>query len=310
MTSRIQKTLVGLAIVTATAIAWQGGLAAVGLKDADVPETAKSYLLSGDSGALPGLYALSGPMRTLWKSKGPTERAQEIRDLAAYAKKYVSTPAFEQMYNQWIKTTYHAVDHCMKIDPQADAQKAAANGGVDQMKNQMGAMIAQSMAQIPPQTLKMLFDQDLASWKDDTDKAKIYAQAKQIAPLFQTNPEAWKKQYLLLKSASMGGPSTDAAMATANANTAKMQADATVRNEQMAYDQHKLKVELKKKLQDFATLARSVDFSAQVQTRDRFQYFVKPEYERKSSAWKMLFRLGKEPSLAAATAAEQWLREL
>jgi hypothetical protein len=35
----------------------------------------------------------------------------------------------------------------------------------------MGAMIAQSMGQIPPQTLKMLFDQDLANWKDDADKA-------------------------------------------------------------------------------------------------------------------------------------------
>ncbi len=68
----------------------------------------------------------------------------------------------------------------------------------------------------------MLFDQDLANWKDDTDKAKIYAQAKQIAPLFQTNPEAWKKQYLLLKSASMGGPGTDAGMAAAKAATAKI----------------------------------------------------------------------------------------
>jgi hypothetical protein len=310
MASHIRNTFVALAVCTSTMVAWQGGLAAVGLKDANVPEIAKSYFLSSDSGALPGLYSLSGSMRTLWKSKGPAERAQENRDLAAYAKKYVSTPAFEKMYTEWIRTTYHAVDHGMKIDPQADAQKAIANGGVQQMQSQMGSMIAQSMGQIPPQTLKMLFDQDLANWKDDADKAKIYAQAKQIEPLFKTNPEAWKKQYLLLKSASMGGPSTDAAMTAAKAITAKLQADANVRNEQQAYDQHKLKVELKKRLQDFATLARSMDYAAQVQTRDRFQYFVKPEYERKSSAWKMLFRLGKEPSLAAAAAAEQWLREL
>jgi hypothetical protein len=310
MGSRIRKLLVALAVGSGIAVAWQGGLAAVGLKDADIPEIAKSYLLSGDSGALPGLYSLSGPMRTLWKGKGAAERAQEIRDLAAYAKKYVSTPAFEKMYNEWIKAQYHAVDHGMKIDAQADAQKAVANSGVEQIQSQMGAMIAQSMAALPPQTLKMMFDQDLANWKDDTDQAKIYAQAKQIAPLFQTNPDAWKKQYLLLKSASMGGPSTDAGMTAANTANAKSQADATVRNEQQAYDQHKLKVELKKKLQDFVTLARSVDYAAQVQTRDRFQYFVKPEYERKSSAWKMLFRLGKEPALAAATAAEQWLREL
>lgn len=181
MASHIRNTFVALAVCTSTMVAWQGGLAAVGLKDANVLEIAKSYFLSGDSGAFPGLYSLSGSMRTLWKSKGPAERPQEIRDLAAYAKKYVSTPAFENIYTEWIKTTYHAVDHGMKIDPRADAQKAIANGGVQQMQSQMGAMIAQSVGQIPPQTLKMLFDQDLANWKDDADKAKIYAQAKQIA---------------------------------------------------------------------------------------------------------------------------------
>ncbi len=141
-------------VCTGVAVAWQSGLAAVGLKDADVPEIAKSYFLNGDSGALPGLYSLSGPMRTLWKSKGPAQRAQEVRDLAAYAKKYVSTPAFEKMYNEWIKTQYHAVDHGMKIDPQADAQKAVANGGVEQMQSQMGAMIAQEHGANPPADAK------------------------------------------------------------------------------------------------------------------------------------------------------------
>ena len=103
MGSPFRNTLVVFAVCTGVGVAWQSGLAAVGLKDADVPEIAKSYFLNGDSGVLPGLYSLSGPMRTLWKSKGPAQRAQEVRDLAAYAKKYVSAPAFEKMYTEWIK---------------------------------------------------------------------------------------------------------------------------------------------------------------------------------------------------------------
>jgi hypothetical protein len=38
--------------------------------------------------------------------------------------------------------------------------------------------------------------------------------------------------------------------------------------------------------------------------------FVNPAYESKSHSWKMLYRLGKEPTMAAAAAAEAWLKEL
>ena len=49
---------------------------------------------------------------------------------------------------------------------------------------------------MPPQVLKTLFDSDLEGWKDDEDKPKIYARAKQIAPLYASNPEEFKKQYI------------------------------------------------------------------------------------------------------------------
>ena len=67
---------------------------------------------------------------------------------------------------------------------------------------------------------------------------------------------------------------------------------------------------MKKRLQAFVTLARSVDFAAQTQTSGRSVVFVKPEHERRSGEWKQLFSLGKEPTLAALAAAEQWLKEL
>jgi hypothetical protein len=306
----IRKTLVVLAVCTGAAVAWQGGLAAIGLNDSEISEIAQNYFLNDRAGEIPGIYSLSETMHELWKSKGPAERAQEVREAAAYAKKLVSSPAFEKMYNEWIKNSYSAVDHGLKIDDQAEAQKASADGGVAQAQNQLAAVVAQGLSQAPPQGLKPMFDQDLESWKDDSDQAKIYARAKQIVPMFQSNPEEWKKQYILLKSASMGGPSTESALAAAIAAGANSGADQTVRNEQKAYDQHKLIVELKKKLQSFVALARAVDYAAQTQTRDGKVIFVKPEYEQKAAEWKALFRLGKDPALAAATAAEQWLREL
>jgi hypothetical protein len=89
-----------------------------------------------------------------------------------------------------------------------------------------------------------------------------------------------------------------------------MQADQKLQEEQRSYNEHQLKVELKKRLQAFVTLARTVDFAAQTQERARRTVFVNPVYERKPSSWKMLYRLGKEPTLAAVASAEAWLKEL
>jgi hypothetical protein len=38
--------------------------------------------------------------------------------------------------------------------------------------------------------------------------------------------------------------------------------------------------------------------------------FVNPASEGKPDAWKKLFRLGKEPTLAMVAVAEQWLKEI
>jgi hypothetical protein len=316
MNARTQRMLAWGFMVGATALlgtslfAWQSGLAAIGKKDSDLTEIAQSYFATNSPGALPGIYSLTGPIRSQWKAKGGAERAQEVRDLCAIAKKYVSTPEFAKMYNEWIKNTFHAVDHGIKVDPQADAAKMMTNGGAEQMMSQVAAAMVKALEQAPPEVVKGMYDADMKSWKDSSDKAKLYAKGKQIEPLFKSNPAEWKKQYLLLKSADMGGPSTEAGLAAANAATTKSAADQKLRDEQQAYNDHQLKVALKKKLQEFTTVARSLDFAAQTKGQGTSIVFVNPMYERKPSEWKMLFRLGKDPVMAAVAFAEQWAKEL
>jgi hypothetical protein len=251
-------------------------------------------------------------MAAQWKSKGPAERAQAVREMALYAKRMVASPAFVAMYSGWIKNRYQAVDHGIKIDPRADAAKFAANPetATKQMQNSVAASIAQSFAQVPVTSLKMLFDQDLKNWTGSSDKAKLLARAKQIAPLVSSNPEEFRKQYILLKSIDMGGPDTFAGLEQAKAGAAQAQADQKAREEQRAWDDHKLPVELKRRLSAFVALARSVDFAPQTRTQGGKQVFVNPEYERKPDGWKKLYRLGKEPTLAMLAVAEPWLKEL
>src|SRR4051812_3790019 len=201
-------TLISICLaLSAAAVAWQGGIALVGLTDADAQNVARNFFASSDSG-LPGPYFLNRAMLAQWKAKGGAERAQAVREMAAYARRLVSTPAFAATYSAWIKERYHAVDHGMKIDAAGDAAKLAANpdAAMSQMRNTMAAAITQSFSQLPAPSLKMMFDQDLENWKGDPDKARLLSRARQIAPLAASKPEEFKKQYMLLKSADMGGP--------------------------------------------------------------------------------------------------------
>ena len=70
-------------------------------------------------------------------------------------------------------------------------------------------------------------------------------------------------------------------------------------------------VVLKNMLKQYITLTATVDFNAQLTTN---QYgkkvFVSPDYQGKSSDWKMCFRAGKEVNEFAKAFAQQWLTEL
>jgi len=59
-------------------------------------------------------------------------------------------------------------------------------------------------------------------------------------------------------------------------------------------------------LQDFLRISATVDFDAELDGN----VFVKKEYEKKSSWWKMCFRAGRDVVQAAREDAQKWLDEL
>ena len=312
--TRAQFVFLGGATLCATGVlAWQGGLTAAGWTEADAPRVARAALVDSTPPDLPGVWLIKAAARKQLQAMYGAERARVVQDLARYAKSYASTPAFAKLYDQWIASRYQAVNHGIKADQAADMAAYSNPANVQNMMAQAAATMAKSYLQMPPAGLKMLFESDLKSWTRNAKnpKAKKMAdKAQQIAPLLESNPEEFKKQYALLKSVEMGGPDTWAGIEAASSAGSKAQADNKAKQEQRAYDEHQLKFELKKRLQAFVTLARSVDFAAQTREAANRRVFVNPAYEHKPEAWKTLFRLGKEPTLAAASAAEAWLKEL
>jgi hypothetical protein len=70
------------------------------------------------------------------------------------------------------------------------------------------------------------------------------------------------------------------------------------------------RVIIKSRLQKFLDLTAGVDYSAELKDRYNKKVFVNPEYERKSSEWKMAFRAGKDVTETARSFVQQWLSEL
>ena len=67
---------------------------------------------------------------------------------------------------------------------------------------------------------------------------------------------------------------------------------------------------VKARLQKFISLAKTVDFNAELKTVNGKRKFVNPTYEGKPSDWKQIYRAGKEVIDPAVQAAEQWIKEL
>jgi len=311
------KKYVGLVVLAGSAgVAWQGGIPLVGLSDADAQKVAEQFF--SEPGILPGpAQVLRSSTIATWKAKGPAERTQAVREMALYARNMVSSPAFEALYNGWTKEHFQAVDHGLKTDAPPDITKYTSGAGMQELTNQIAATTTQALANMPPKMLKDSFDQEMAKWQArPRNKEKLLARGDRIAPLYATNPEEFKKQYLvlILKSMEMGGPDTAEGLQALQGGAAKSAAQALnnqqARTEQKNYNEHRLKVEVKRRLTEFVELARSVDFSAQTESRKNVQIFVNRAYEHKSDSWKMLYRLGRDPTLAMVAVAEQWLKEL
>jgi len=67
---------------------------------------------------------------------------------------------------------------------------------------------------------------------------------------------------------------------------------------------------VKLRLKKFMDLTANVDYNAELKEKYNKKVFVNPDYERKSSEWKMAFRSGKEVTETARDFVQQWLSEL
>ena len=310
---RTTRVLGALAVVPAALMAWQGYMGTLGITQSALQSQAERSLRNyGTDVTLPYLGT-----KTMQAAKGLSEqdRAAAVKEIAAAVKGIVMSKPFMDAHAAYIQKNNKAVDHGIKVQSQEEKMKAMMAGGeaaINDAEKQMAIQMAQILMQLPAAQLKPLFDSDLSDWerksksanaKSRAEGTKLYTRAKAIEPLLASDPEKFKKDYVALKSFSMGGPD----------NAAELQAGGNKQQqeeEQNNWNKYNLKSVLKAKLAAVVNEAASVDFAAQTAPQGGKLKFTNPAYERKSSVWKAMYRAGKAPTAALSEFCKAWMKEL
>lgn len=307
--------LVGLSSFGFQAFGWQSAIATLGLND----NVLKDTLLRVSAPRVPAASLAAARLMT------PDQRNAAVREICAAMKALAGTDVFQRAYAEFIKQEYDAVDHGLKQEAPSATGEVDIEKMLQNAQFQTAVQMAMMFRDFPTEALQSAFEQNMQEWEEaiknrDTDPEerasaqKKLAEAKALAPLLESDPEKFKKTYSLLKSAEIGGPSTEAGLIAAadamKGDDRKRAEDQRKRTEQSRWDQYNFRSFLKKRLTDLVAAAATVDFDAQTQKVNGRDVFVNPAYERQSGEWKLMYRAGRGPVTAAADFAKVWLREL
>lgn len=305
----------GLMCLPVAGVAWQGGMATMGITDAGLRSQLERVTRQKGDGLT--LSVLSPVQLLAAKALTEPQQAALMRELGTAAKGILMAPAFMAAHDAYIAKEYKAVNHGIKVTTlEQAAQGATSKGGMSEfdlkVKREMAAVYVQMAMETKIEDLKMMFDASLQEWKENaarpkaSDKAKyakLVTQAEAIKGLSVSDPDKFRRGYAVLRSAADDGLDTEAALFGAQAGS---QQDA----EQLAWDKYNLRGALKRVLTQAVAEAPTVDFAAQTVQKSGSRVFVNPAYEKKSLTWKAMYRAGKGPTAAGLEIARAWLKEL
>ncbi|HEX9957227.1 MAG TPA: hypothetical protein VGA96_08220 [Fibrella sp.] len=190
---------------------------------------------------------------------------------------------------------------------------AAADQQVQQLTATIAQMPVSTVAMMAQQHLQTM-QQQLAEAGSGPDKAMIgrdIAVLRQLQGLSQTKPAEFKTQYI----AFMGRYMARASKPGLEQQTERLaEAKTNVADYRDRLAQYKANADpnslIRKRLREFITLAESVDFDAKTVVTGYRTEFVRTDYRARANDWKFLYRLGREPVMAARDMAHAWLKEL
>lgn len=210
------------------------------------------------------------------KSIALNDRAAQVEIIGKYVKDFTASEDFKKRYNEYRESRKPSPPEKPKTSAQLKKEyKESTQKSIDEMKVTKTQMPADQQAMFD-ETIKMLEDQ--LKEIDNPDN-----------PMFSPQMDEYSKM------------DYDQQMEQHKNDLAEWEAKYPVNNS---------KPLVKTWLESFLEQTKDVDFSAQTAIDKNRTLFVKQEYERKNSLWKLCYRAGKETTEAGRKLAQTWLAEL
>ncbi|MBO0952577.1 hypothetical protein [Fibrella forsythiae] len=312
------KPLIYLALVAALAASL------VALRPADVLTDTGVTMANIEQAALVNLKAdgslyvePSALMRRMARRIPTDVQAATVRALGKVVRTYVESDAFRQAYRQSLSAE-HNVDET--YSDEKIARREAEVGMVDETVDAQTVALRQTMSAVDPAMFYTMFKAQVpqleaqAAAATSTERTQLTQEVADLKRMLAANagkPAEFKKQYVAYQEQRLrkGGKQYEA-NASQELAAAKIH-NAEYRKQKAALDAASdVRSPLRKQLRAFVALCDEVDFGAQLYASGSKQHFVNPAYERKPDAWKLLFRMGKVPTIAARQFAQEWLTAL
>ena len=256
---------------------------------------------------------LSYDSRQAAKQLSAQARATAVRALYPLVRTYVESDDFRNRYDSWLRGKYHISD---TPDPSSTMTSADLRAMINEQLDQTLA----AFSNLTPQLLGLMLPEQIAQLQEQMQNADAPTKAamsreltelKQIQPLVTSKPDEFKTRFLASMKRSMAYHlEEDMKNEEEQLAKAKEQAEEQRDNEARYQAEKNPNLVIRKKLREFIALAESVDFDAQTQKQGYRVEFVRDDYRGKSREWKQLYRIGREPVMAARDLARTWLKEL
>ena len=308
----MNRTIIAIVAATSLSVVAPSSLPKVGITVKDIQTWATQAVIAStdvEGGYFRYLVPCVSPgaLKAI-QAMAPAERLELTQEVLAAVKAAVSTPAFKGEHAAYVKTTRNAVDHGI-----ADTEKFGLTGNTetDAIKTLIVPII-DMLRGVPIDALKQSYEDDRNDLRETIknesgeEKAKAQkdlARLDAIAPLMKTNPEEFRKQYTLAKSASMGGPDTEVKLQTMTASREDLE---QLRLEQNNWNHWNLNEMIRKELAQYIDVASKIQLNGNYVCDNQSH---NASYN-KASLDALMNLMGTGPTSAAAQFAKAWLKEL
>jgi hypothetical protein len=261
---------------------------------------------------------LPAQVRKIGKQMAAGPRTVAVRAMGTLVKAYVHSKEFRERFDRQVRDQYHVSDEQtaetqLVEQMQASDLRAAADQQAQQATAAFAQMPAGTLAMMAQQQIQTM-QQQLAVASSGCDKAMIgrdVAVLRQLQGLSKSNPAEFKTQYIDFMNRYLARASKPGL----ERQTERLaEAKTKVADYQQRLAQYKANADpnavIKKRLWEFIALAERVDFTAKTVSTGYRVEFVRPDYRAQSNEWKLLYRIGQEPVMAARDIARAWLTEL